>query len=95
MPVFGRRKKSAIDVGGFMSSAINAFLEDGQSGPASSNGSSNGHHPDSKQGEHRLGTAGAVALGVAAVAAGRAVYKRARQFDLAETAAHVEERLKG
>jgi hypothetical protein len=85
--MFGRGKKHAIDVGRIASSAVEAFLE--EEGP-----SQNGHRPNHAHGGSRLGTAGAVALGVAAVAAGRAVYNRARQVDLTEVAARAEDRLK-
>jgi hypothetical protein len=88
-----RRKHRGIDLNGLLSSAVDAFLDD-DSPQASSNGSSNGHRSASKRGDHRLGSAGAVVLGVAAVAAGRAVFNRARNFDLAESAAHMEDRLK-
>ena len=87
--MFGRQKKSAIDINQIASSALNAFLEGGEP-------SKNGGHPESTNGDrHRLGAAGAVALGAAAAAAGRAVYTRAKRVDLAEVAERVEDRLKG
>jgi hypothetical protein len=88
--MLGRRKNHTSDVSRIAASALEAFLEGEKQ-------SQNGHEPARKRGGRRLGTAGALAVGAAAVAGGRAVYKRAKQvdlIDLTEVAARAEDRLK-
>lgn len=77
----------AVDINRVATAALEAFLDDeGQEGqPAKHNGDGNG----------RLGGVGAVALGVGLAVGARAVYNRARRFDLERAGEALESRLKG
>ncbi|HSI79415.1 MAG TPA: hypothetical protein VK919_02075 [Solirubrobacterales bacterium] len=81
------RKQKNIDVGRIATTAVETLLHDGQ---AQAN-SQVGHDED--RGHSRLGTAGAIAVGVVLAAAARAAYTRARSLDLTQVAGAVEQRL--
>lgn len=76
----------AIDIDRIAASALDAFLESqGSGGRASSR---------EKHGALRLGSAGAVALGVGLAVAARAAYRRARRLDLEQVGGAIEEKLR-
>ncbi len=76
-----------IDINKLAAAAAETYLRyDRQE---SSNGSTEGEH------RHRLGGVGALALGAGLAVAARAVYLRARNFDLERAADQVEDKLTG
>jgi hypothetical protein len=78
------RQKMAVDINRMAASALQAYLE---------NERDKGHLRE-RRGNRRLGGVGAVALGVGLAVAARAVYNRARSFDLERVAGAVEEKLR-
>jgi hypothetical protein len=86
--MFGK-KKATLDVNQIVGAAMTAFMApDGQSERVPSR-----NHRESSGSNGRLGAVGAVAIGAALAVTARAAYSRARQFDLAQVADAVEQRL--
>ncbi len=89
--MFGQRSKKPIDVDRIAAAALESFLgADERPGDGSQNGSSG------ERSNHRYGSVGALAFGVALSVAARVAYSRvAERLDLDEVAESIEERLAG
>ena len=74
----------AVDLNRIASAALESFL-DGEGQP----------ERRAESGNRRLGSVGAVALGVGLAVAARAAYNRARRVDLERVAGAVENKLSG
>ena len=88
--MFGRNKKTTLDVNQIVGAAMTAFME--PNGRSESDTSRN--HRESNGRNGGLGSVGAVVLGAALAVSARAAYLRARQtLDLERVADAVEQRL--
>ena len=76
----------AIDLNRIATAAAESYLK-------VSEGSPNGEPAHPKEKRRRFGGAGAIALGAGLAVAARAVYNRARRFDLEQAAGRVEDKL--
>jgi hypothetical protein len=77
----------AIDLNRIAAAAAESYLK-------VSEGSPNGQSaPQKEEKRRRFGAAGAIALGAGLAVAARAVYDRARRFDLEQAAGRVEDKL--
>jgi hypothetical protein len=74
----------AVDINRMAASALDAYLDRER----------NDGHPREERGNRHLGGIGAVALGAGLAVAARALYNRARHFDLERVAGAVEEKLR-
>jgi hypothetical protein len=74
----------AVDINRMAASALDAYVE----------GQGNEGHRRGERENRRLGSVGAVALGVGLAVAARAAYNRARNLDLERVAGAVEEKLR-
>jgi hypothetical protein len=74
----------AVDINRIATAALESFLDE-EGRPARDAGSGN----------RRLGGVGAVALGVGLAVGARALYNRARRFDLERVAGAIEDKLSG
>jgi homoserine kinase len=88
--MFGKEKKTPLDVNQVVGSAIRAFIAP-DSQPENSKGVNN---HESRRNGGGLGSVGALAVGAALAVTARAAYSRARQkLDLERVADAVEQRL--
>jgi homoserine kinase len=89
--MFGKKKKTKLDVNQIVGAAMTAFMAPdarSESAAASRN------HRESNGSSGGLGSVGALAVGAALAVTARAAYSRARQkFDLERVAHAVEQRL--
>lgn len=76
----------AVDINRIAASALETFLERGES--------EQGRPKRKRRGNPRLGGIGAVALGVGLAVAARAAYNRARSLDLERVGGTIEEKLR-
>jgi homoserine kinase len=88
--MFGKKKKTTLDVNQIVGSALTAFMEPNG---RSESGTSRTHRESNGNGRG-LGSVRAVVLGAALAVSARAAYSQARQkLDLARVADAVEQRL--
>jgi len=87
--MFGKKKKTTLDVNQIVGAALTAFME--PNGRSESDASRN--HRESNGSNGGLRAVGAVAVGAALAVAARAAYSSARRLDLEQVANAVEQRL--